>query len=38
MKNQIEIDGKKIHLGYFDTADEARAAYISAKALYHPIP
>jgi hypothetical protein len=32
----IKIDGVKKHLGYFDTAQEAHAAYITAKRILHP--
>ncbi|MBR8025222.1 HNH endonuclease [Burkholderia cenocepacia] len=32
---EIRIDGKKKHLGVFDTAEEAHAAYMSAKRAYH---
>lgn len=35
-KPQISINGKRVYLGYFDTIAEARAAYLKAKALYHP--
>ena len=34
---RIQINNKKINLGYYDTPDEARAAYLKAKPLYHPI-
>lgn len=34
--SQIMVDGKKIHLGYFATAEEAAAAYTTAKADLHP--
>ena len=33
---KITLDGKQKHLGYFDTEDEARQAYLKAKKLYHP--
>ena len=33
---QIQACGKKIQLGYFDTAEEAHAAYLKAKAELHP--
>lgn len=36
--SQIQINGKKIHLGLFRTENEARAAYLVAKAKYHTIP
>jgi len=32
----IKIDGVRKHLGYFATAQEAHAAYITAKRLLHP--
>ncbi len=35
---QIGIDGKCIHLGYFDTETDAREAYLNAKHIYHPLP
>ena len=35
---KICINGKKIHLGYFDTEAEARQAYLDAKAIYHIMP
>ena len=34
---QIRVNGKHIFLGYYDTAEEARAAYLKAKPIYHPI-
>jgi len=34
----IGLNGKTIHLGYFDIEAEAREAYLSAKAKYHVIP
>lgn len=33
----IRKDGRTKHLGYFDTPDEARGAYIAAKSTYHVI-
>mgnify|MGYP003127671697 CR=1 FL=1 len=33
----INVDGKKKHLGYFDTEEEARAAYLAAKEVLHLI-
>jgi hypothetical protein len=33
---RIMVDGKSINLGLFDTPEEARAAYITAKRLLHP--
>jgi len=32
---QIKVDGKRIHLGSFFTADEARVAYFDASKKYH---
>ena len=32
----IKVDGVRKYLGQYDTAAEARAAYLSAKAIYHP--
>jgi hypothetical protein len=29
-RSQIQVDGKNHHLGYFDTAEEAHAAYVAA--------
>lgn len=34
---QIRLNGKSIHLGYFDTEEEAHQAYIDAKKIYHPL-
>ena len=34
----IKVNGKKIHLGYYDLEADARAAYLAAKAIYHKIP
>ena len=36
-KAQIRINGKKKHLGYYDTEEEARAAYLKAKPIHHII-
>ena len=36
-KSQIRIDGKSIHLGRYDTEEEARQAYLIAKEKYHII-
>ncbi len=35
-KTQIKIRGKQIHIGCFDTAVAAHAAYLEAKLKYHP--
>jgi len=32
---QIKVNKKVIHLGYFDTAEEAHEAYLKAKAIHH---
>jgi hypothetical protein len=32
---RIEVAGKSIHLGYFDTPEEAHAAYLAAKRELH---
>jgi hypothetical protein len=34
-KSSITVNRKQIHLGYFNTEEEARQAYISAKSVYH---
>jgi hypothetical protein len=34
---QIRLNGKAIHLGCYDTAEEARQAYLNAKPKYHVI-
>ena len=34
---QIRVNCKQIYLGCYDTAEEARAAYLKAKPIYHPI-
>jgi hypothetical protein len=34
---QIQINKKKKHLGYFDTPEQAKEAYLAAKARYHVI-
>lgn len=31
----IREGGRKIHLGYFDTAEQAHAIYLKAKSIYH---
>jgi len=33
----ITLNGKRIHLGYYDSEIEARNAYITAKLIYHKI-
>jgi hypothetical protein len=33
---KIKINGKPKHLGYFNTAEEAHAAYVTAKRILHP--
>ena len=35
-RSQIKVDGKKLHLGMFDTPEEAHAAYLEAKRKHHP--
>lgn len=35
-KGQIQVEGKKKHLGLFDTAEAAHRAYLAAKAELHP--
>jgi hypothetical protein len=35
--SQIMLDYKKIHLGFFDTEEEARTSYLNAKQKYHII-
>jgi len=32
----IKLNNKNIHLGYFDSEQEARQAYIDAKLIHHP--
>ena len=34
---QIQLDGKKMHLGYFLAEQQARDAYLAAKRIYHKI-
>lgn len=34
---RITVNGKRIHLGYFDLEDDARKAYVNAKKVYHTI-
>ena len=31
----IRVDGKPLHLGHFDTAEDAHAAYVAAKRNFH---
>jgi len=33
---KIKANGRALHLGYFDAAEEAHAAYLKAKAELHP--
>jgi hypothetical protein len=33
---QIRMNNKNIHIGYYDTEDAARAAYLAKKAQLHP--
>jgi hypothetical protein len=35
---QISVNGKNIHIGFYDTEEDARASYLAAKAIYHVIP
>lgn len=35
-QSSIKVNGKSIWLGKFETAEEARAAYLAAKAIHHP--
>lgn len=34
--SNIRVDGRRVHLGYFDTPELAHAAYVAAKRLHHP--
>lgn len=36
-KTQIKINCKQINLGYYNTEQEARSAYLAAKEIYHKI-
>lgn len=33
----IKVRGKEIHLGMFDNQDDARAVYLAAKKIHHPL-
>lgn len=33
---QIKVDGRVRHIGVFDTAEQAHAAYVDAKRIHHP--
>ena len=35
-RSSIQVNGKATHLGYFNTADDAHACYLKAKAVMHP--
>jgi len=35
---QIKVNGRHIHLGLFDTEEQAREAYLAAKLIHHVIP
>lgn len=37
-KSGLCVDGKYVHLGTFDTEDEAHAAYLKAKTRLHNVP
>mgnify|MGYP003672398969 FL=1 len=34
---QIQVNKKQKYIGLYDTAEEARTAYLKAKAIHHPI-
>jgi len=36
-ESKIYVNGKNKHLGYYDTAEQARNAYLEAKKIYHII-
>lgn len=36
-KSRIRLNGRGMHIGYFDTSKEAHNAYLKAKKLYHKI-
>ena len=35
-KSSINVNGRNVHLGYFDTTEEAHEAYLRAKRANHP--
>ena len=35
---RVRLNGKNIHIGLFDTTEEAHNAYLEAKKIYHIIP
>jgi len=35
-RSRIKVNYKTVHLGYFDTKEEAYQAYLNAKKIYHP--
>lgn len=35
---KIGVNNKQIHLGYYNTEEEARQAYLDAKSIYHVLP
>ena len=37
-KSEICVNGKRKSLGYFENEDDARNAYLNAKAIHHRIP
>lgn len=36
-RSQIMINGKKLHLGYYDNEEDAKQSYLDAKLKYHII-
>lgn len=36
-KTSIMVDGRSVHQGYFDTAEEAKKKYLDLKKIYHQI-
>lgn len=36
--SSIKINSRRIHLGYFESEDDARQAYLDAKVIHHKIP